>query len=99
MEIDKRNGNVCFNDLNHCYFDINDNSKKYISVTTLIGKYEQPFDEDFWSKYKALEKLLPKESWNIEKKSLLNTKKFKKLKPLTLLSLLLVCIVKIKKKM
>lgn len=78
MEIDKRNGNVCFNDLNHCYFDINDNSKKYISVTTLIGKYEQPFDEDFWSKYKALEKLLPKESWNIEKKSLLNTKKFKK---------------------
>ena len=78
MKIDKRNGNVCFNDLNHCYFDINDNSKKYISVTTLIGKYEQPFDEDFWSKYKALEKLLPKESWNIEKKSLLNTKKFKK---------------------
>ena len=78
MEIDKRNGNVCFNDLNHCYLDINYNSKKYISVTTLIGKYEQPFDEDFWSKYKALEKLLPKESWNIEKKSLLNTKKFKK---------------------
>lgn len=78
MQIDKRNGNVCFNDEAHKYFDINDESKQYISVTTLIGRYEQEFDKDFWSAYKALEKLLPKESWNIEKKSLLASKKFKK---------------------
>ena len=78
MQIDKRNGNVCFCDKTHTYFDINDESKKYISVTTLIGKYEQEFDSDFWSKYKSLEKLLPKDAWQLEKKSLLKTKKFHK---------------------
>lgn len=78
MQIDKQNGNICFNDLNHKYFDITDESKQYISVTTLIGKYGQDFDKDFWSAYKALEKLIPKDSWAIEKKSLQNTKKFDK---------------------
>ena len=78
MKIDKQNGKVCFNDLNHCYFDVNDESKQYISVTTLIHRYTQEFDKEFWSSYKALEKLIPKESWVIEKKSLLNTKKFNK---------------------
>ena len=78
MKIDKQNGKVCFNDLNHCYFDVNDESKQYISVTTLIHIYTQEFDKDFWSAYKTLEKLIPKESWVIEKKSLLNTKKFNK---------------------
>lgn len=78
MQIDKRNGNVCFNDKSHCYFDVNDESKKYISVTTLIGRYEQEFDKDFWSAYKALEKLLSKDAWQLEKKSLLTSKKFNK---------------------
>lgn len=77
MKIDKQNGNVCFNDENHCYWNINDN-EKYISVTTLIHQFTQPFDKDFWSAYKALEKLIPKDSWAIEKKSLLNSKKFDK---------------------
>lgn len=77
MKIDKQNGNVCFNDENHCYWNINDN-EKYISVTTLIHKFTQPFDKDFWSAYKALEKHIPKDSWAIEKKSLLNSKKFDK---------------------
>lgn len=78
MEIDKLNGNVAFKNSNHTYFDINDESKQYISVTTLIHKFTQPFDSEFWSAYKALEKLLPKETWNIEKKSLLNLKRFDK---------------------
>ena len=78
MQIDKQNGKVCFNDLNHCYFDVNDESKQYISVTTLIHRYTQEFDKEFWSAYKALEKFLSKENWTIEKKSLLNTKKFDK---------------------
>lgn len=78
MQIDKRNGNVCFNDKSHCYFDVNDESKRYISVTTLIGRYEQEFDRDFWSAYKSLEKLLPKDAWQLEKKSLLASKKFNK---------------------
>ena len=77
MKIDKQNGNVCFNDENHCYWNINDN-EKYISVTTLIHQFTQPFDKDFWSAYKALEKHIPKDSWAIEKKSLLNSKKFDK---------------------
>ena len=77
MNIDKRNGTVCFNEENHTYWDVNDN-EKYISVTTLIHRFTNEFDKDFWSAYKALEKLLPKESWNIEKRSLLNTKKFNK---------------------
>lgn len=77
MDIDKRNGNICFNDENHCYWNINDN-EKYISVTTLIHSFTNEFDKGFWSAYKALEKLLPKESWNIEKKSLLNNQKFNK---------------------
>lgn len=75
MKIDKQNGNVCFNNDSHCYWNINDN-EKYISVTTLIHRFTQPFDKEFWSAYKALEKLLPKDSWAIEKKSLLNTKRF-----------------------
>lgn len=78
MIVDKSNGNVGFNDENHCYFDLNDESKRYISVTTLIGNYCQPFDKEFWSAYKALEKLLPKDAWKIEKKTLLNCKKFNK---------------------
>ena len=77
MKIDKQNGNVCFNDENHCYWNVNDN-EKYISVTTLIHQFTQPFDKEFWSAYKALEKLFPKDSWAIEKKSLLNSKKFDK---------------------
>lgn len=75
MKIDKKNGNVAFNNEDHCYWNVNDN-EKYISVTTLIHRFTQPFDKEFWSAYKALEKLLPKDSWAIEKKSLLNTKKF-----------------------
>ena len=51
MKIDKQNGNVKYNDEDHLYW--NDDGK-FISVTTLIGKYEQPFDEVFWSGYKAL---------------------------------------------
>lgn len=77
MKIDKQNGNVAFNNDEHCYWNVNDN-EKYISVTTLIHRFTQPFDKEFWSAYKALEKLLPKDSWAIEKKSLLNTKQFNK---------------------
>lgn len=75
MQVDKKNGNVCYNDEAHIYWNENDESK-YISVTTLIHSFTQPFDKEFWSAYKALEKLIPKDSWAIEKKSLLSTKRF-----------------------
>lgn len=77
MKIDKQNGNVAFSEDSHTYWNVNDN-EKYISVTTLIHKFTQPFDKDFWSAYKALEKLIPKDSWAVEKKSLLSSKKFDK---------------------
>lgn len=73
MEIDKRNGNVNFNEQAHTYW--NDNGDKYISVTTMIGQYGQPYDKDFWSKYKALEKLLG-DRFSLEKSRLLKTKKW-----------------------
>ena len=77
MEIDKLNGTIAFNDKRHVYWDINTNNR-FISVTTLIEKFAQPFDKDFWSGYKALEKLLPADAWKIERKSLLNTHKIPK---------------------
>lgn len=78
MKIDKQNGPVCFNEESHTYWDNENENSKYISVTTLIHSFTQPFDKDFWSAYKALEKLIPKEYWSIEKKSLLNSKIFNK---------------------
>lgn len=78
MKIDKKNGDICFNEDSHIYFEEKDPDCKYISVTTLIHSFTQPFDKEFWSAYKALEKLIPKEYWAMEKKSLQNTKRFDK---------------------
>jgi hypothetical protein len=78
MDIDKQNGNVAFNEESHRYWNVNDESKTYISVTTLIHEFSQPFDADFWSAYKALEKLLDASSWKLEKPALLKSKKFNK---------------------
>jgi 5-hydroxyisourate hydrolase-like protein (transthyretin family) len=75
-EITKQNGNICFNEEKHVYWDITCPEQKFVSVTTMIHSFTQPFDKEFWSAYKALEKLLDKDSWAIEKKTLTNTKKF-----------------------
>jgi ATP-dependent exoDNAse (exonuclease V) beta subunit len=56
----------------HLYWDENG---KYVSVTTLIGKFCQDFDSNFWSGYKALEKLLSAEEFKIEKSQLQKTRK------------------------
>ena len=74
--ITKQNGNIAFVEETHKYFDVTNPEAVFTSVTTMIHSYTQPFDKEFWSAYKALEKLLPKDAWNVEKKSLLNTKKF-----------------------
>ena len=63
----KINGDVAFQEDGHKYFNLKDSSIVYTSVTTLIGKYEPPFDSDFVSKYKALEKLIPFNVWKKEK--------------------------------
>lgn len=76
--ITKQNGNIAFIEETHKYFDVTNPDAVFTSVTTMIHSYTQEFDKNFWSAYKAIEKLLPKDSWSIEKKSLLNTKKFDK---------------------
>lgn len=78
MEITKQNGNICFNEESHLYWDATDESKKFISVTTLIHSFAQPFNKEFWSQMKALEALIPKDRWQMEKKSLLASKRFDK---------------------
>ena len=69
MEISelKINGDVAFQENGHKYFNLKNPSIEYTSVTTLISKYEVPFDSSWVSKYKALEKLLPSDIWKKEK--------------------------------
>lgn len=74
MQIDKQNAGVAFNDSDHVYWNLKTGTR-YISVTTLIEKFGKPFDKDFWSSYKALEKMLPADIFSAEKKRLLDTKK------------------------
>ncbi len=64
MEYDKINGDVAFKEDTHKYFNVKDPNKVYTSVTTLIGKYHEKFDAEFWSRYKALEKLVGKDEFN-----------------------------------
>lgn len=56
LKVDKENDTVCYNDEHHIYWDKND-LFTYISVTTIIGFYEQEFDKQFWLQYKAFQKL------------------------------------------
>ncbi len=74
----KENNGVIFEEEGHRYYSKNNPEQTFISVTTLIHQFTQKFDFLFWSSYKALEKLLSKEAWAIEKKSLLASKKFDK---------------------
>lgn len=67
MTYDKVNGDVGFLEGPHKYVNLKDPSIQYTSVTTLIEKYGKEFDKDFVSKYKALEKLIPSDSWKKEK--------------------------------
>lgn len=67
MVYDKVNGDVGFLEGPHKYVNLKDSSINYVSVTTLIEKFGQPFDSEFTSKYKALEKLLPSDVWKKEK--------------------------------
>lgn len=75
FQIDKKNETVGFEDSTHTYFDLKDGSK-YISVTTLIKKYQPEFSADFWASYKALEALSEESLWIQVKSRLLQTKKF-----------------------
>lgn len=75
-QVDKENSDVIYSDLDHVYLSKTDGSR-YISVTTLIGKYENQFNEEFFSKYKALEELADPDKFSWVKQSLLNTQVWK----------------------
>lgn len=77
MNYDKINGEIAFRESDHKYFNVKHLDRKYTSVTTLIGKFYEHFDEHFWSHYKALEQLMGEDFANLGvKKSLLAKKKF-----------------------
>ena len=63
----KINGKVAFQEEGHKYFNLEDPSIQYTSVTTMIEKYGKPFDKEFVSKYKALERILSPTDWKKEK--------------------------------
>lgn len=71
-QVDKENDDVIYSDGPHVYLSKVDGSK-YISVTTLIGEYENKFNEAFFSKYKALESLADPDHFSLVKQGLLNT--------------------------
>ena len=67
MKYDKVNGDVGFLEGPHKYVNLKDDSIQYTSVTTLIEKYGKPFDKEFVSKYKALERIMDSNDWKKEK--------------------------------
>ena len=78
MNIDKRNGDVCFSEKEHVYFEPQDPSVKYISATTLIHEFTQPFDKELKSAIAAIKKLLKPEILQVERKALSGITKFDK---------------------
>ena len=65
MKIENR---VIFDEPTHTYTDVVDDCD-YISVTTLIAKYYEPFDSDYWATYKAVkDELLKVGEWHKYKK-------------------------------
>lgn len=46
VKVDKEDDKIFFCDETHTYYD-KESMQKYISVTSLISKYAQEFDEDF----------------------------------------------------
>lgn len=72
-KVDKEDDNVIYSDDKHIYIDKQDNIP-YVSVTTLIHNYTNPFDSAFWSAYKAAEALLKPEIFSSLKPVLLTTK-------------------------
>lgn len=61
-KVDNENEDTIFNDEYHLYINKKE-GYKYISATTLIRLYEQPYDSDFWSMYKAFERIVDPEIW------------------------------------
>lgn len=57
---------IVFNNLAHSYTD--GSMIKYTSVSTLVGRYKKPYNSEYWSKYKAYEKIIGKDKFKVLKK-------------------------------
>jgi hypothetical protein len=77
IQFDKINNDVAFREHDHKYFNIKNPELVYTSVTTLIGQYHEKFDKDFFSKYKALERLADPNVFNNMKANMLAAKQWK----------------------
>lgn len=75
IKVDKENEAVIYNDDSHSYVD-KDGGDNYVSVTTLIHKYTQPFNAEFWASYKAAEALSDPLDFKYVKSQLLSTKRW-----------------------
>ena len=73
INVDKENVDVMYNDEYHKYWT-KEGEQSCVSVTTLIHRFEN-FDENFWSAYKTMEKLMGSD-FNLLKGTLLATKRF-----------------------
>ena len=76
LPVDKENDVVSYNDESHVYWT-KDKTQKCISVTTLVGRYHS-YDTEFWSSYKALERILDEKEFLKVKPQLLDKKVFRK---------------------
>lgn len=74
-KVDNENDTAIFNDKDHLYIN-KEKGYRYTSVTTLVKMYEQPYDSDFWSMYKAFERLVDPELWAKYRKVFLEHKKY-----------------------
>ena len=74
MQCTKENFEVEFFEDTHTYIGKSCKSN-YISVTTLISKFHEKFDKEFWLSYKTLEKILPIEYFDKIKPILTREKK------------------------
>lgn len=57
-------------------FDETEQVMEKVSVTELVQRYSTPFNSDFWSTYRALERLLKPEDWKDVRGRLMDTRSF-----------------------
>lgn len=75
MHYDKINKDVAFRESDHKYFNVKDSSISYTSVTTLLGNYQEKFDGELMSRYKALEALADPEDFKKVKSEILSSRR------------------------
>lgn len=56
MDTPQSSKGIHFDPVKHVY--TNDKGEKYISGTKFISLFKQPFDKEFWQKYKAVQRIL-----------------------------------------